>query len=202
VNGDCSSAKGETNMRYWIIGAAGVWLLCGGAAFGSLVVNGGFETGDLTGWTFIPALSGSLFNVNGPAHTGSYAARFGAVGASDDSILQSLVPTVPGQSYVFDFWLYHPYSDASNDFSAWWDGAPVYSVNPAGSFGWTEITRSVVASSASTSIRFSGRENPAWYYLDDVSVEATIPEPATLIIWSLLGGLAVSIGWWRRRKVA
>ena len=29
-----------------------------------------------------------------------------------------------------------------------------------------------------------------------------IPEPSTLIIWSLLGGLAVTVGWWRKRKAA
>jgi hypothetical protein len=31
---------------------------------------------------------------------------------------------------------------------------------------------------------------------------ATIPEPSTLIIWSLLGSLAIGLGWWRQRKVA
>jgi hypothetical protein len=29
-----------------------------------------------------------------------------------------------------------------------------------------------------------------------------VPEPSTLIIWSLLGSLGISIGWWRRRKAA
>ena len=28
----------------------------------------------------------------------------------------------------------------------------------------------------------------------------TVPEPSTLLIWSLLGTLALGIGWWRRRK--
>lgn len=31
---------------------------------------------------------------------------------------------------------------------------------------------------------------------------AVIPEPTTLIIWTLLGGLAISIGWWRRKRAA
>ncbi len=31
---------------------------------------------------------------------------------------------------------------------------------------------------------------------------SNIPEPATLVIWSLLGALAAGIGWWRRRKAA
>jgi hypothetical protein len=29
-----------------------------------------------------------------------------------------------------------------------------------------------------------------------------VPEPSTIIIWSLLGGLAITVGWWRRRKAA
>jgi hypothetical protein len=31
---------------------------------------------------------------------------------------------------------------------------------------------------------------------------APIPEPSTLIIWSLLGSLGIGFGWWRRRKAA
>jgi hypothetical protein len=27
-----------------------------------------------------------------------------------------------------------------------------------------------------------------------------VPEPSTIIIWSLLGTVAVTVGWWRRRK--
>ena len=29
-----------------------------------------------------------------------------------------------------------------------------------------------------------------------------IPEPSTLIVWSLLGALGMGLGWWRRRKLA
>jgi hypothetical protein len=31
---------------------------------------------------------------------------------------------------------------------------------------------------------------------------AAVPEPATIIIWSLLGTVAITAGWWRRRKAA
>jgi len=33
-------------------------------------------------------------------------------------------------------------------------------------------------------------------------ISTIIPEPASLIAWSLLGCLGVAIGWWRRRKAA
>ncbi len=29
---------------------------------------------------------------------------------------------------------------------------------------------------------------------------SNVPEPTAIIVWSLLGGLGISIGWWRRRK--
>ena len=34
----------------------------------------------------------------------------------------------------------------------------------------------------------------------NLTLSASVPEPAT--VWLLLGGLAVSIGWWHRRKAA
>jgi hypothetical protein len=35
-----------------------------------------------------------------------------------------------------------------------------------------------------------------------VEVASQVPEPATLIVWSLLGGLGIVFGVWRRRKAA
>lgn len=32
--------------------------------------------------------------------------------------------------------------------------------------------------------------------------EGAVPEPSTLIIWSLLGGLGLGVGWWRRKRAA
>ena len=31
---------------------------------------------------------------------------------------------------------------------------------------------------------------------------SVIPEPSTLVIWSLLGGIGITVGRWRRRKAA
>ena len=34
------------------------------------------------------------------------------------------------------------------------------------------------------------------------AASAGVPEPTTLIIWSVLGGLGVGVGWWRRKRAA
>jgi hypothetical protein len=41
-----------------------------------------------------------------------------------------------------------------------------------------------------------------WPSVDNVRIneQNTVPEPTTLIIWLLLGTVATTIGWWRRRK--
>jgi hypothetical protein len=42
------------------------------------------------------------------------------------------------------------------------------------------------------------------FAIDDVRFESgdggVVPEPSTLLIWSLLGCLGITVGWWRRRK--
>jgi hypothetical protein len=39
-------------------------------------------------------------------------------------------------------------------------------------------------------------------YVYTVTEPSSVPEPSTLIIWSLLGGLGISMGWWRRKRAA
>jgi hypothetical protein len=35
-----------------------------------------------------------------------------------------------------------------------------------------------------------------------INEQNNIPEPSTVIIWSLLGGMGIGIGWWRKKKAA
>lgn len=47
---------------------------------------------------------------------------------------------------------------------------------------------------------YDGVDEQILYVVTDTST-TTIPEPTTLIIWSLLGTLTITVGWWRRRKM-
>ena len=72
------------------------------SARANLITNGGFETGDFSGWT----VSGTDNDVVGsvpliPPHSGNFQALFGV---GNNSITQN-VATTPGSSYVITFWL-------------------------------------------------------------------------------------------------
>jgi hypothetical protein len=82
--------------------------------------------------------------------------------------------------------------------SSLFDGAVSgFGVGSGPSF-WTAISVT-----AGDTVDFVVGDN-GYYIHDTTGVNATIaspsvPEPATIIIWSLLGTLAISIGWWRRK---
>ena len=165
------------------LAVAALAILLPTATFAStnLVTNPGFETGDFTGWT----LGGncSLFcNVTTTMpHSGNFSAQLGPVGS--DGTLSQTISTVAGDTYTFSFWLAND-AGTPSDFSAFFGGTQVLSLpNPDG-FPYTLFSSNDVASSNSTTIMFDFRDDPAYFYLDDVSVVAggtQVPEPSSFI---------------------
>ena len=192
--------------------AAGSMFSLTGPASANLVTNGNFDADSPpvqtapVGWTLTQAPSGTDFFVGSGPTFGAFSlpnsANFGATGAFDDTLSQVL-STIMGQTYTISFELAHDATNTANDFSATFGADQILSLTNSPEFGYTLFTATAVASSNSTTLSFAGRENPAWFELDDVDVEGAtaVPEPGSLAIFgAALFGLGMFS--WRKRKAA
>ena len=170
-----------------------------GAIGVNLVANCGFETGDLTGWTFIPAGSGSDFHIFGSnSHTGNYDAGFGAVSGQNDYIYQDLATTV-GHTYDINFWV-----DASQgvagQFVANWGATNLLTITGDVVGGYIDYNFLMTATSSTTRLEFGGNTPPSFYLLDDVvvtdqGVAAAEPSSSLLLSINLLAAAVIGMGW-------
>jgi hypothetical protein len=181
-------------MKILLTLAATAALSCVTPTFANLVSNGGFETGDFTGWTQtgdtgFTGVSGSSPSGRGP-HSGSFLAYFGAIG--DDGGISQNLTTVAGQVYHISFWLANDFPNSPSDWSVLWNGGTVFGqVNP-GPFGYTNYQFNLLATSTSSQLAFSFRQDPAYFELDDVvAYNARTPDGGNTL-W-LLGLGMVSI---------
>jgi sugar lactone lactonase YvrE len=139
----------------------------------SLVQNGGFETGDFTGWTQSgntgsTGVSSLFTNV----HSGTYCGRFGPVGAL--GYISQVIPTVPGQSYFISMWLQRD-GLTPNEFSVSWDGTNILDRMNVTATGWIQHKFTNIASTTSTVLQIGFRDDPGYLALDDVQV---VPLPS------------------------
>jgi len=162
------------------------------------LTNGGFESGDFTGWT---QTGDTTFSGVGTfaARTGSYGAFFGPL--TTDTLSQTFA-TIPNTSYTVSFSLSLVDGSQPNSFSWSWNGvtqSPTLS-NAAG-FGYSDFTASVLSTGALSTISFAFVDPESFWYLDNVSVVANVaavPEPPVTAL--LAAGISLLVGVAKRRK--
>ncbi|MCC6539920.1 MAG: PEP-CTERM sorting domain-containing protein [Bryobacterales bacterium] len=169
----------------------------------AVVGNGGFESGNLTGWTLSNASSFDTVCQSGnpigsatcAANSGSYAMTFGSFG-SVASLSQSIV-TTNGQAYDVSFSLSLSAATPTEEetFEVLWGGVSVFSLaNPGAAFGYSpRVVLNLLANSSSMSLEFRARNDPGQWFLDDVAIaDTSVPEPASVALTALgLAGAAL-----------
>ena len=137
----------------------------------NLVSNGSFETGNFTGWTvggnFGATIWGPQTSVDGHAESGQFAANIGAMGS--DATLSQTLQTTAGQQYTLTFWLANS-GGGPNDFTAKWNGTTLLPLVNAPAQGYTQYSYTVTATGSASTLEFDGRQDPAWWNLDAISV--------------------------------
>ena len=163
----------------------------------NLVQNGGFESGDFTGWTNT-GNTGFTTVANWAPHSGTFSAWIGPTG-SNGFISQGLATTT-GQSYTVSFWLANfvpGTTEEPNGFHLSWGGSEIFSLVNAPLFGYTQYSFVEQATSSSTTLTVGGfRNDPTFFYLDDVDVS---PVPIPGAVWLLGSGIVGLIGLKPRR---
>lgn len=163
----------------------------------NLVSNGGFETGDFTGWTggfpdnFVATGTANSSYV----HTGNKGVAFGATYLS--ALSQSLA-TVAGTTYDVSFWL-NSNGLSFNEVTLSWGGTTIFDQTDIPANGWTEYSLIETATSNTTLLAFGLEQDAGYSGLDDVRVTAAVPEPATWALM-LIGFAGVGFAAYRRNN--
>jgi VCBS repeat-containing protein len=147
----------------------------------SIFFNGGFETGNFSGWTETdPGGSIQVQFLALGGEFGNYAAQLGSPGGINTEVLSQTVATTPGQHYIVSFDVTGDGESSFNHFIASWDGAQILSVTDNLSPGFTHYSFDVVgdASSSATTLSFTYNDDGIGMYLDNVSV-SPVNGPAT-----------------------
>jgi PKD repeat protein len=161
------------------------------AGYRGLVLNGGFETGDFTGWTTGGNFTECFILTNSYyAHAG-WGAYLGP--QAPPAYLSQTLATTPGASYRLSLWLDNPVFIPPNEFVISWDGSTLLDWTNAPAFPWTNLQFTVTASGSETVLQL-GFDNGDAFGLDDISVRpAVMPQPAMGGVHASFAGFAINV---------
>ena len=182
--------------------ASTLLLVASGASATDLITNGGFETGNLSGYTSTGAFVSVLGSDANPPYApdkDSYDAVFGTQRIA--GTLSQSFSDQAGAPITISFDLADPAGSSSTSFfDASFDETSLLQVTTPAAFGYTHYSFSETGT-GSDIILFSARNDPNFFELDDLDVEEAVsdaPEPTT---WALLiGGVALIGGMLRFQR--
>jgi hypothetical protein len=157
-----------------------------------LVSNGGFETGDFSGWN----VAGHATSASNPslyygvdaadADTGTYGSYLGSEFSPLE--LSQTLTVAPSHNYTVSFSLANlggPLQGFDNFFTLSIGGNTVFTEKNASASTYTNYSFSFdtnAAAPASELLLISSRNDASYFSLDNVSVSTATPEPATVLL--------------------
>jgi hypothetical protein len=167
----------------------------------SILLNGGFETGNFSDWTLSGNTNGTIVVESSPYnYLGEFGVQAGPVG-SPVYISQALA-TAPGQAYVISCWVSNPEGATPNEFLITWNGTNLVNQTNISATNWINLQAAAVATGPSSILAFVIQDNPGYLGLDDISV-SPLPQPSFLTVkpnaglitfqWSALAGLGYQL---------
>lgn len=185
------------HVRFMAIALTAIATLGLNTARGGLITNGGFETGDYTGWTLSGNTSDpTTYGVDSSfPYEGTYNAYFGP--QVSQAFLSQTITTTPGQTYELEFFLMNENGASPNEFSVTFGSTNLYDATNLAAFDYQQYLYDVTATSTTTVVTLGFQNDFSYFDIDSISV-SSVPEPGSFLCVAL-GILLLGCHRWRQR---